>query len=198
MTLNLLRKSRINPKLSAFSQMEGAFDFNKTPLAPVGKKLIVHEKPQSRLAWSPHGIDGWYLGPAMHHYRCYRVWTKYTRSERIADTLTCFPTLVEMPKTSSADAAVVAAQQLTAALRNPSPATPLALLFDEHRAALNQLSGIFDNLKSKHNSAPPRVSEAQTSEPSKPLRVSVTIPTKPEPHRQYPDGSTFDKVQQNR
>ena len=68
MTLNLLCKSRINPKLSAFSQTEGAFDFNKTPLSPVGINVIVHKKPQSRPAWSPHGIDDWYLGPAMHHY----------------------------------------------------------------------------------------------------------------------------------
>ena len=35
-----------------------------------------------------------------------------------------------MTKTSSADAAVVEAQQLTSALQNPSPATPLAPLFD--------------------------------------------------------------------
>ena len=122
------------------------------------------------------------------------MWTKDTRSERITDTLTWFPTLVEMPKTSSADAAVVAAQQLTAALQNPSPATPLSPLFDKHRAALDQLAGIFDNLKSKHNDTPPRVSKSQTSEPSKPPRVSVSIPTKPDPRRQYPDGATFDKV----
>ena len=174
--------------------MEGAFYFNKTPLAPVGTKVIVHEKPQSRPAWSPHGVNGWYLGPAMHHYQCYRVCTKYTRSICIADILTWFPTLVEMPKTSSADDAVVAVQQLTAALQNPSPTMPLAPLFDKHRAALDQLAGIFDNLKSKHNGAPPRVSEAQTSEPSKPPRVSVSILTNPEPHRRYPDGLTFDKV----
>ena len=53
----------------------------------------------------------------MNHYRCYRVRTKHTRSERIAETLTWFPTLVEMPKPSSADAAVVTAQQLTDALK---------------------------------------------------------------------------------
>ena len=91
------------------------------------------------------------------------MWTKDTRSERIAETLTWFPTLVEMPKPSSADAAIVTAQQLTAALQNPPPATPLAPLSDEHIAALDQLAGIFDNLKSKHNDAPPRVSEPQTS-----------------------------------
>ena len=34
LTLNLLRPSRINPKLSAYSQLHGAFDFNRTPLAP--------------------------------------------------------------------------------------------------------------------------------------------------------------------
>ena len=99
-----------------------------------------------------------------------------------------------MPKTSPADAAVVAAQQLTASLRNLSPVTPLTPLCDEHRAALDQLSGIFDNLKSKPDASPPRVSKAQTSEPIKPMRVSVSIPTTPEPNRRYPDGSTFYKV----
>ena len=65
LTLNLLRKSRISPRLLAYAQLEGAFDFNKTPLAPVGTKVIIHEKPNYRPPWSPHGVDGWYLGPAM-------------------------------------------------------------------------------------------------------------------------------------
>jgi hypothetical protein len=33
LTLNLLRTSRINPKLSAHAQLHGIFDINKTPLA---------------------------------------------------------------------------------------------------------------------------------------------------------------------
>ena len=33
-TLNLLRPSRINPKLSAYEFLNGIFDYNKTPLAP--------------------------------------------------------------------------------------------------------------------------------------------------------------------
>jgi hypothetical protein len=44
-TLNLMRGSRINPKLSAYAQINGAFDFNQTPLAPPGTKVLVHEKP---------------------------------------------------------------------------------------------------------------------------------------------------------
>eukprot|EP00978_Attheya_sp_CCMP212_P008992 scaffold21179_cov47-Attheya_sp.AAC.3 len=43
-SLNLLRGSRLNPKLSAYAQIHGAFDFNRTPLAPPGTKVLVHEK----------------------------------------------------------------------------------------------------------------------------------------------------------
>lgn len=44
LTLNLMRQSRLNPRLSAEAQLNGAFDFNKTPLAPPGTRVIVHEK----------------------------------------------------------------------------------------------------------------------------------------------------------
>jgi hypothetical protein len=37
-TLNLLRKSRINPRMSAYAQLNGHFDFNRTPLAPPGPR----------------------------------------------------------------------------------------------------------------------------------------------------------------
>ena len=46
LTLNLLRTSRINPNLSAYAQIWGQFDYNKTPLVPPGTKVILHEKPQ--------------------------------------------------------------------------------------------------------------------------------------------------------
>ena len=35
-TLNMLRQSRINPKLSAHDQVFGTFNFQRTPLAPLG------------------------------------------------------------------------------------------------------------------------------------------------------------------
>ena len=33
-TLNLLRPSRLNPKLSAYAQLNGKFDYNRTPMHP--------------------------------------------------------------------------------------------------------------------------------------------------------------------
>ena len=35
-TLNMLRPSRINPLISAYTQVHSIFDFNRTPLAPAG------------------------------------------------------------------------------------------------------------------------------------------------------------------
>ena len=52
-TLNLLRKSRIHPNFSAHMELEGVFDYNKTPLAPPGCKVMVHKKIKQRSTWSP-------------------------------------------------------------------------------------------------------------------------------------------------
>jgi hypothetical protein len=65
MTLNMCRPSRINPKLSAYQQVWGNFDFNKTPLAPPGCKVVVHERAMERGAWACHGVVGYYIGPAI-------------------------------------------------------------------------------------------------------------------------------------
>jgi hypothetical protein len=58
-TLNMLRTSRINPKLSAATHLFGQDDFNRAPMAPPGTRIIAHETPGRRRTWAPHGQDGW-------------------------------------------------------------------------------------------------------------------------------------------
>ena len=70
-TLNHLRASRRQPRLSAHACLFGNFDFNKTPLAVPGTKVLVHETPSQRRTFAPHGVEGYYVGPALEHYRCY-------------------------------------------------------------------------------------------------------------------------------
>jgi hypothetical protein len=57
MTLNMLRRSRFNPRLSAHTQIFGVFDYNRTPLAPIGTRTVVHERTtqQGRTTFSNHG-----------------------------------------------------------------------------------------------------------------------------------------------
>ena len=68
MTLNMLRRSRINPKLSAYMQLFGVFDYNATPLAPIGTKAFIHERPNQRSTFADHGKIAFVIGPAMEHY----------------------------------------------------------------------------------------------------------------------------------
>jgi hypothetical protein len=60
-TLNMLRTSRINPKLTAATHIYGQYDFNRAPTAPPGTRIIAHETPNRRRTWAPHGQDGWIL-----------------------------------------------------------------------------------------------------------------------------------------
>ena len=64
MTLDLLQQSRLHPKLSVFAQMEGQHDNNANPVAPPGIKVLIYKKSTVRKTWEPHGVEGWYLGPA--------------------------------------------------------------------------------------------------------------------------------------
>lgn len=104
---------------------------------------MIHEKASVRGTWAPHAVDGWYLGPAEHHYRCYRVYAKETSAERVADTVVWFPQHVRLPVASSTDAAIEAARALTHALLHPTPASPLSAISDYHRDALTRLADIF-------------------------------------------------------
>jgi hypothetical protein len=86
-TLNLLWASRLHPQLSVAAHYQGLIDYNKTTFGPPGCKIIAHEKPAQIRTWAAHGQPGWSIGPAMHHYRCQKVYITAAASERIVDTL---------------------------------------------------------------------------------------------------------------
>jgi hypothetical protein len=90
-TLNMLRTSRMSPKLSAAMHLFGQYDFNRAPMAPPGTRSIAHETPGRRITWAPHDQDGCYIGPALEHYRCYTVYITKTRSNRTVETVEFTP-----------------------------------------------------------------------------------------------------------
>jgi len=189
LTLNLLRGSRINPKLSAWAQLHGLYDFNHTPIAPPGMRVLVHEKPSIRQTWALHAVDGWYLGPALDSYRCYTVWIRDTRAQRICDTLTWIPDQITMPTASSADYIIAGIHDIAQALRKPSANSPLAPLADNHVAALRDLMDLLHgSTKDTQPDAPPLRVGPSTPLPlprqrEPPLRVALpaTSPT-PDPN----------------
>jgi hypothetical protein len=137
--LNLLRSSRLHPQLSAAAHYHGLIDYNKTAFGPPGCRIIAHEKPSQRRTWAAHGQPGWSLGPAMNHYRCQNVYVTATASERIVDTLEFFPHNSPMPQMSSTDRILVAAQDITDALKHPHPDFPFATIGEDTIAALEKI-----------------------------------------------------------
>ncbi len=136
-TLNLLRESQLNPRLSAYKQMNGCFDFNCTPLAPPSTRVIIHEKPTVRQTWAPHSVDGWYTGPALEHYQCYKVYVAKTASFIVLDTVGFFPDNIPVLKTAVNNAATQALMQLAEALDRPTPPAPFATLHTLHLQAIS-------------------------------------------------------------
>jgi hypothetical protein len=173
--------------------LEGTFDFNITPMAPPGTKIILHEKPLQRGSWDPHGVDGWHLGPAMEHYRCYSVFTNGTQSERVSDTVEFFPQKTTVPYMTATDIAIQAASDLVQVLKNPQPATPFDQVGTIQLEALKQLADIFQHTTTTSATAPrvptpverqalPRVITTPTPQAS-PRPIATTPPAAP--HR-YP------------
>ena len=67
MTLNMLCPCRKNPKMFAYTALEGPFYFNHAPLVAPGKKIIIHEEPGKHKTWAPHSVDGLYIFPSQEH-----------------------------------------------------------------------------------------------------------------------------------
>jgi hypothetical protein len=153
MTLNLLHKSRQHPQVSTAAHYHGMVDYNKTAFAPPGCKIIAHEKPAKRRTWTPHGQHGYYLGPAMHHYRCQFFYISATASERLVDTLEPPPNNSPMPQLSPTERLLMAANDMNSTLNHPHPEFPFPQVGDDTITALTKLAAIFKN-KFKKSKAP--------------------------------------------
>lgn len=174
LSLNLLRASRVNPKLSSYAQIHGAFDYNRTPLAPPGIRVLAHVRTEDRKSWTPHAEAGYYVGPAMDHYRCHRIWFPDSQSERIAQTTKWFPAYdIKMPIASREALILAAARELSAALSKPTPDELVPALETITRQNLKKLSELFSATTvnppapepPQHPTALPRVTEVPTSLP---------------------------------
>jgi hypothetical protein len=175
----------------AHAQLHGIFDYNKTPLAPLappGTKVIIHKKPDHRGSWSPHGLNGWYVGPAMEHYRAHQVYCSTTGHEQISDTVEFFPKHCKVPGLSSADAATIAALDLTNALANPTPITPFKQLGTDRMQEIKKLAAIFESMAPKRTPVNKLTEPTpKMSTPPTPRVLTSTVPTPRVQARVTPD-----------
>ena len=139
-TLNLLCPSGLNPRLSAYAQMNGEFYLSLNPMESTEKKILVHYKPHNICTWAPHVHKGWYVSPTMLHNRCLTSYIPNMDKYRVSITTDFLPATLIFPRISSKDAATHASADLAHALLNSSPTSPLTILGNKKRATLKQLA----------------------------------------------------------
>lgn len=142
LTMNLMRPSRINPLISAYTQIHGEFDYNKTPIAPVGCKVLVHDRTNERASWDNHGSPGFYIDRAPQHYRNYTCYMQKTKQNRISNTVEFFPTHCDIPKVTPMDRLTLILQDLHEAITTPSSSFPFLQQGTELHLALDTLQKI--------------------------------------------------------
>ena len=163
-TLNLLRGSRTNPKLSAYAYLRGNFNYNATPMAPPGTKVVVHEKPNVRASWGLRGLEGWYIGPSLQHYRCVKCFMPNTKAVKDADTVLFIPETIPFPEVSIEDHLKQATTDIIRILTNP-PSTstiPSLEIGDKTKNALLKIADIL-NTNTTLPALPAQTSDIQQS-----------------------------------
>ena len=179
-----------NPNISAYEGLHGRqFDFRAHPIAPAGTKVIIHDKPTARGTWAPHGVIGFYLGPAQQHYRCFSVWSVDTQSIRVTDTLGWIFDKVVLPNIGPHDVAIAAIKDLAAAISTLAASHPatahLRQLHELPHTMLQDLRAFVDSFCPKTLPSPDKDDEeddtppaTQTAiAPSEPVSLPETITT---------------------
>jgi hypothetical protein len=123
LTVNLLRQATINPKISAWEYFNGPFDFNKTPLSPVGCRVLIYTKPTMRRSWDYRAKQGVYVGPALDHYRCYKLMKLETKQKAISNVVKFRHAYLQITAVLADDKIINGPQVMVGALQNAPPPT---------------------------------------------------------------------------
>ena len=170
LTSNLLRNSRVNPLLTAWEYLFGIYNYNATPIAPAGTKVLAHVKPQQRQSWGFHGEDAWYIGPSLDHYRCVKCYIPRTGGIIDVDTVEWFPHHISFPTITKEDQLVQAAEDIVSILQAPTPVSPNLTFGNEVKNALLKIATIL---------------KRAASTPSKPMSLPDPVPINPANTNQY-------------
>ena len=99
----MLRNSRCNPKLLAYSYIFGQFNFLAILLAPPDTKIVAHMHLDKCGSWELNEEVGQHISPLINHYKCVKYFFSRTIEERDCDTVEFFPYKVLFPKITLID-----------------------------------------------------------------------------------------------
>jgi hypothetical protein len=128
LTLNLLHQAMLNPRISAWEFFQGPFNFNKSPLGPFGCRVLIHAKPATSQSWDFRAKPGFYIGPALDSYCCFKLVKTDTKSQVILDTVKFCHLYSSVPVPSAEDKIIHSLQVVTGAIRGTPPPASVSQL----------------------------------------------------------------------
>ena len=155
--LTILRTSRNISKLTAYEEIKGVFDWNRTPMAPLGNKGVVYITLGMHNRFTSHCDNAYTTGCAPNHHQFLKFYVPATRGYIISGTYRLDPAHWTLSAVSEQEKTVTAAASLLAAFQKFIPTSAAD--------------------KQKHIVAiPPRVDnvEPQRVDGASPLRVETT------------------------
>ena len=101
----------------AWEYFAGPFNYNVTPLGPLGFRVITHHKTLTQKSWEFRGLNGWSLGTSHENYRCQNYIACNTLAVRVADTVAIRHHTLTQPEVTDADRLQHGLSSLTNALK---------------------------------------------------------------------------------
>ena len=83
--LNFLRQATLEPSRSDWAYFHGPFNYDATPLGPMGCNIISHKKTGTRNSWDFRGTAGWNVGVSLQPYWCHTIVSKATKAAQFSD-----------------------------------------------------------------------------------------------------------------
>ena len=204
----MLRPSKLNPLVSSYTTVRGHYDFMKSPIAPAGCKVLVHDRPMERGSWSDRGTEGFFLNQAPQHYRNFICYMPKTNSTRTSNTVEFFPSNCSLPKLEPLDTVSFILTQLRETLIDPPKNNLFTGPHHDLLAALNSIQGLLglptpqidDKQPAEAPTSKGASSTSGTSSTYKggpqllPIRTKGPTTRSQQPNRMHPNGTIVRKA----
>jgi hypothetical protein len=93
------------------------------PIGPVGCCVLIHAKPTNCRSWDFRAKNGFYIGPALDSYRCFKLVRSDTKSQVISDTVEFRHAYRTIPSPTPEDKIIHGLHVIAGALKDAPPPT---------------------------------------------------------------------------
>jgi hypothetical protein len=128
--------------------------------------MLIHAKPATRRSWDFCAKEGYYIGPALDSYRCFRLVKSDTKSQVISDIVEFRHAYRTIPSPSPEDKIIHGLHIMSGTLKDAPPPTSTSQM-----EAIANLRDLFESWRSL--SPPPTTGPVLS--PGRP-RVAIKLP----------------------